>query len=246
VRRQLRDIVLDDEKLCELAVAARLNALNLLTDSSVLLEAHRYGRAHALAVLALEELGKVTLCLEGLFGSMSNRQVLAAWGNHFEKLMRGHQLALLYADYYPAKDVVDRLREAVRSDAAVKLQGFYVDPTPSGISRPSTVSHDEAAGLVELVRDVLTVVAEMNLAGASEVYRAQDAVEVRRTMGEIERVLADSASQFEQLPFDEREAAERRLAAALDNFVREFRAAQPAPSVGLAEDADATSRADTT
>jgi hypothetical protein len=55
------------DQLRQLKHAAEQNAEDLTADARVLLDAGRFPRAYALAVLALEELGKAQLCHDGLY-----------------------------------------------------------------------------------------------------------------------------------------------------------------------------------
>ncbi|MFE2963852.1 AbiV family abortive infection protein [Streptomyces sp. NPDC059340] len=74
--------------LRQLAAAAQGNAADLAAEARILLEASRFARAHALATLALEELGKEALCHEALAGKPDERGFRQAWSNHLAKLER--------------------------------------------------------------------------------------------------------------------------------------------------------------
>ena len=65
-------------QLRQLADASQANAVSLAADARLLLDAGRFPRAHALATLALEELGKRTLCLEMLAGKLTEREFYEA------------------------------------------------------------------------------------------------------------------------------------------------------------------------
>jgi len=133
MRRELKGLALTEDGLRGLAIAARANASGLLSAARVLCHEGHLALARAISLMALEELGKVVLCLEGLFGSMTPSDVLDAWDIHREKLSRGHQFALLHvADHPVTTDLAEWLTRVVETDLAGKLQALYVDPSPAG------------------------------------------------------------------------------------------------------------------
>lgn len=149
--QRLKGITLDDTQLRDLALAARANAGGLITEARLLLDNEKVARAHALAVLGLEEAGKIGLRLGALLGVHTPEKVLASWDTHTDKLEQSHLLALLYLDTYPTTaDVARRLDTAVRADAARKLRGLYVDPTHDGIATPADISENRRMPLLAL------------------------------------------------------------------------------------------------
>lgn len=84
-------------QLRHLAHAAAQNAGDLAADARLLLEAGRFPRAHALAVLALEELGKMVLCHEVLDGELDDDGFRREWSKHPSKLDRSRILTILSA-----------------------------------------------------------------------------------------------------------------------------------------------------
>jgi hypothetical protein len=120
-----------------LAAAAEGNAADLAADARLLLEAGRYARAHALATLALEELGKRTLCLEALAGKLDENGFRKAWSSHLDKLESSYLEAILSAN----------------SAQRLKMRGLYVDANPIDADgaplTPSDVAPLAAQGIVE-------------------------------------------------------------------------------------------------
>jgi AbiV family abortive infection protein len=134
-------------QLRQLAAAAEGNAADLAADARLLLEAGRFARAHALATLALEELGKRTLCNEVLAGKLDERGFRKAWSNHLAKLDRSHVEAILSANSE------ERIFAWYEDDATMKMRGLYVDANPVDADgaplTPSDVDRDAARGIVE-------------------------------------------------------------------------------------------------
>jgi AbiV family abortive infection protein len=129
----LKGLALTEDGLRELAIAARVSASDLLSAARVLNREGHLALARAVFLMALQEVGKVVLCLEGLFGSMTPSDVLDAWDIHREKLSRGHQFALLHvADRPVTTDLAEWLTRVVETDLAGKVQALYVDPSPRG------------------------------------------------------------------------------------------------------------------
>jgi AbiV family abortive infection protein len=134
-------------QLRQLAEAAAQNAVDLAADARLLLDAGRFPRAHALATLALEELGKMDLCHQVLAGRLDDKGFRQEWSNHLWKLDRSRILAILCAPT-PA-----RVFATAGDDFATKIRGLYVDvnPTdPNGPPRtPSDVTPVQAREIVE-------------------------------------------------------------------------------------------------
>jgi AbiV family abortive infection protein len=228
MRKEFKDLKLDEERLAELAITTRANAVEMIADARLMLDAGRHARAHALAVLALEEAGKVCLCLAGLLRITTSTEILESWDSHVDKLTQSHLLALLYARSYPVtRDVVHELDTAVRSDAALRLRGLYVDPTTDGIVRPNDISVSQATGVVMLVEEVRAILEAMDLHGAVERFRAPDVDADRDMWFKIREDIAAAVSEAEALPESERKAAEERMRAGVDELVTALRSPFP-------------------
>jgi len=117
-------------QLRQLAQAAAQNAADLAADARLLLDAGRFPRAHALATLALEELGKPELCRAVLAGELDDKGFRQEWSNHLWKLDRSRILAILSAP------TAARVFATADDDCATKLRGLYVDVNPSDPSGP--------------------------------------------------------------------------------------------------------------
>lgn len=201
MRKEFRDLALGPEQLAELALALRSNAMQLTSDARLLLDAGRVSRAHALAVLALEEVGKLCFCMYGLMGLKTSTQVLDDWGNHKEKLTFGHVFAALFAESSGiSRDVVDELEAVVESDAALRLRGIYVDPTTDGVAQPTDIDPAQASTVVVLAEEVGELLAQMELDDAVERFSSDDAVQVREFCLKLQADLAAAATEVESLP----------------------------------------------
>lgn len=134
-------------QLQQLAAASEKNAVDLAADARLLLEAGRFPRAHALATLSLEELGKRTLCLEMLAGKLTDREFYDAWRSHLAKLERSHIEAIL------SSETIERIFAWYGDDADMKMRGLYVDANPTDPHGPpllpSDVDAEMARGIVQ-------------------------------------------------------------------------------------------------
>jgi AbiV family abortive infection protein len=134
------------DQLRQLAAAAQGNAADLAADARLLLDAGRVARAHALATLALEELGRRTLCLEALAGRLDARGFREAWSSYVAKLERSHLEAILSASS------MGRVFTWYGGDAAMKMRGLYVDANPDDADgEPLTPSGVDPVAVREIV-----------------------------------------------------------------------------------------------
>lgn len=141
-------------QLRQLADAAERNAVDLAVDARLLLDASRFPRAYALAVLSLEELGKLNLCRAVLAGTLDEPGFRRAWSNHMAKLERSHLEAIMSAA------TAQRLLTRYDVDAAVKMRGLYVDANPDDANGapvvPADVDPDAARDIVEAAESAAT------------------------------------------------------------------------------------------
>lgn len=143
-------------QLRQFAQAAAQNATDLAADARLLLDAGRFPRAHALATLALEELGKMELCHVMLAGGLDDKSFRQEWLNHPSKLDRSRILAILSAP------TADRVFATVEDDSAIKFRGLYVDVNPADPGgapmTPSDVGPVPAREMVETAEEAAALV----------------------------------------------------------------------------------------
>jgi len=124
--------------------AARRNARRLAEDAQLLLDQGRWASASSLAVLSIEESGKVGV-LRRLSLASEAPDLKAGWdgyGSHRRKL--GHPLGLgevfvpnaLLSLADALTEAIDRRAETVASMDARKQAGFYTDCVPDPSGRP--------------------------------------------------------------------------------------------------------------
>lgn len=156
--------------LAAFAVAAAANARALLDDAELLSLAGRPARACALAVLAVEEVGKaasmtvLSLIPAKLKGQVRVRRMLE-W--HELKLVGGLVLALIPAGTAPAsalaamtsgelEEIVGKTEVLAEVNHVLKQTGFYVDMDKSGhIRDPSEVTEAEVSAQLSRTRQAV-------------------------------------------------------------------------------------------
>lgn len=149
--------------LLRFAAEAARNGLDLLSDAEVLCASARWSRAYALAVLAIEELGKASVVLTAaLLPEELRRQVPV------EQLLQRHEvkhavgLVMCVLEFGEpgvaarAEEFADQLAEVARgarTSNLAKQRGFYVDLISGEFRRPREVTEAEArAALAEAQR----------------------------------------------------------------------------------------------
>lgn len=88
----MNDRALTNEQLADIANAASANCRAILADAELLFEAGRYPRAHALAILALEEFGKHVFTVSAM-----NRQDVTGFWRAYHRRFRDHKAKLWQA-----------------------------------------------------------------------------------------------------------------------------------------------------
>jgi AbiV family abortive infection protein len=175
------------EDLLALIQASLRNAGALLYDARTLLAAGSAPRAHALATLALEEIGKSHLCVLALvpapesmviFGTKSKTDFWAAWQRHTDKLEWALGfLGLLLRDSGPTAQAVASIRTAAQNDHLRKLRGFYVDYDDHTVLEPTAITEAEAQQVITDTQALLDV--------ASAAWLTEGALErVRENLGQ--------------------------------------------------------------
>jgi AbiV family abortive infection protein len=169
------------DDLLALVQATLRNAAALLEDAKTLLGAESAARAHALATLALEEIGKSHLCLLALlpipkpaiiYGTRSKNDFWAAWQGHTDKLEWALGfLHLLLEDSGPALQAFARVRTSAQAEHLRKLRGFYVDYDGS-ILEPTEITETDAHEII--------AIADRSLSVASAAFLSDGAIERAR------------------------------------------------------------------
>lgn len=156
------------EELVTLIQASLHNASGLLDDARTLLAAGSAPRAHALATLALEEIGKSHLCIlgaglvpvpDGTVYGPAGEDFWTAWMKHPVKLFWAQcQLRMVIRDAGgPVDEVAVQIAAEARADHLRKLRGFYVDFEDGTIRLPSEITAADAEELIDDAALVLKV-----------------------------------------------------------------------------------------
>lgn len=123
---------LNSEQIAEGINVARRNAYRLLNDAKLLLDMHRYPTATALAVLSIEESGKVSI-LRGLIGQTSEETLRNQWRAYRDHRSKNGAYILPDLISKGARylddlwEVVNRNGEHTSILNSVKQLGFYTD-----------------------------------------------------------------------------------------------------------------------
>ena len=138
--------------LARLTQAALFNARELLADARKLADAGSWPRAHALAVLALEETGKAGICVQAM-APLEQRAPEAFWKafkSHEDKLeiARGVLEILIREPVGPIVETFERLGHAAKSGHVRKMGGLYVGYDNGRIATPDDISATEAQTMI--------------------------------------------------------------------------------------------------
>lgn len=130
------------------------NAEDLLADAQLLAEAGRFARAHALAALACEELGKSDNCLHAIWSPSGSPAFWSAFADHGRKLWHTQTMIVLEsADPASSRQSLsERIRQESRAAHQRKLRGLYVDYVGGKLRLPSEIEEQEAWQLIHRVR----------------------------------------------------------------------------------------------
>jgi len=145
------------EDLLKLAQAAIANAGDLLADARTLAEAGSFPRAHALAALACEELGKEHQCLRALWLPPAPKAFWDGFTRHTDKLTHTQTQFILRSDEpLQSPDRFNtRVHELARLAHKRKLRGLYVDYADGALQLPRHVTEQEAWRLIHLAQEQL-------------------------------------------------------------------------------------------
>ena len=145
------------EDLLKIAQAAIANAGDLLADARTLAEAGSFPRAHALAALACEELGKEHQCLRALWLPPAPKAFWDGFTRHTDKLSHTQTQFMLRSDEpLRSPDLFNsRVHELTRLAHQRKLRGLYVDYADGALQLPRHVTEQEAWRLIHLAQEQL-------------------------------------------------------------------------------------------
>lgn len=138
--------------LARITQAALFNARDLIADARALANAGSWPRAHALAVLALEETGKAGICVQSMppFGQRTAREFWKAFNSHESKLevARGVLEFLIRDSTRPVIEMYERLTVVSKTDHVRKMGGLYVDYNNGRITTPAEITPTEAETMI--------------------------------------------------------------------------------------------------
>jgi AbiV family abortive infection protein len=152
-----------ERRVVDIAAASLKNARDLLTSAQAVLDAQQWPRSFSFAALALEEVGKASLCMTMLTMPPAVREEFRP---DFEKAFISHQAKAEFAhlvlgmvdEKVPAsvQQMLDDVVTAARRTNAVKFRGLYVDYTHTGdLLQPDTVGESDARLMVTTVTAAL-------------------------------------------------------------------------------------------
>ncbi|MFE2487194.1 AbiV family abortive infection protein [Streptomyces mirabilis] len=152
-----------ERTVVDLAAAAFTNARALLTSAQALLDERQWPTAFSVAALALEEVGKASLCMTTLVMPPAVREEFRpafakAFTDHQAKAEFAHLVLGMVADEMPAslEQLLDDVVASARRTNAVKFRGLYVDYTDTGaLLKPDSVGESEARWMVTTVTSTL-------------------------------------------------------------------------------------------
>ncbi|WP_019074424.1 AbiV family abortive infection protein [Streptomyces hokutonensis] len=152
-----------ERMVVDIAAASLKNARALLTSAQAVLDAQQWPTSFSFAALALEEVGKASLCMTMLAMPPAVREEFRP---DFEKMFTSHQTKAEFAhlilglidEKVPAsvQQMLDDVVTAARRTNDVKFRGLYVDYTSTGdLLQPDTVGESDARLMVTAVTAAL-------------------------------------------------------------------------------------------
>jgi AbiV family abortive infection protein len=148
------------DDLLALFQAAKANARDLISDAELLADAGRFPRAHALATLAHEEIGKAQLCLLAVMLPESTpEEFWDAFTSHTGKLMRviGFGRLTSAEPIGPIAEYARTVQGESSSAHARKMRGLYVDYENERILLPSQIKEKDARSQIGSAREALAL-----------------------------------------------------------------------------------------
>lgn len=154
--------ILSPQKLSQLSIAALHNCQDLLSTAKMLLGTDKFGRAHALATLAMEEFGKHVIAAAAITRSAyPGYDWVKFWKriNSHESKLRQAAIALdaLRPDDKWLEDLTLVMASA-KTEHGIKLHGLYVDVDSSGeLCTPWVIPESDARRVVDAVDQLVTL-----------------------------------------------------------------------------------------
>ncbi|MGW6537445.1 AbiV family abortive infection protein [Streptomyces sp. NPDC055051] len=157
-----------DRVLISLAAAAYKHAIEQLRAAAAILDAGIWSIAFSNAALALEETGKVLLCVSLLVQPDEKRQAeseafRAAINSHEAKAFCAYFVLLAVAEDVPesVNHLFKRALRDARRTSKNKMRGFYTDSNATGhVLKPSDITEEQARQMVHVVESALALSAE--------------------------------------------------------------------------------------
>jgi AbiV family abortive infection protein len=148
------------DDLLALFQAAKANAGDLISDAELLADVGRFPRAHALATLAHEEIGKAQLCLLAvMLPEITPEEFWDAFKSHMGKLIRvtGFGRMTSAEPIGPVAEYAKIVKGQSSSAHTRKLRGLYVDYKSGRVLLPSQVKEKEAKNQIRSARKALAL-----------------------------------------------------------------------------------------
>ena len=165
-------------QLTAIAGASLLNASDLVDDAELLLAGGRSARAHALAVLALEEIGKHVMTIAAITRSRMEPDYWDAFQSRFNSHRAKLRTARLMIQALRASGIeqqlaaLDDVVSEANADQVAKLRGLYVDYDHEGrVLDPRVISTTQAETLTADVRFLVTTLGKFDWGSVSEKHR---------------------------------------------------------------------------
>jgi AbiV family abortive infection protein len=135
------------------------NAHDLLDEAKILFEARRWPRAHVLATLAHEELGKAHTCLLAVVlpADVTSEDFWGVFGDHERKLRRVQGFAELMrpGTLPPIAEVAGRVLSGSATAHDLRLRGLFVGYKKGRVLLPSAITEKAARNKISQVHAAL-------------------------------------------------------------------------------------------
>jgi len=157
------------QELAALGQASLVHAREQLADAVLLLEHGRWPLAHAVATLALEEVGKAHLCFTCMTIPEQFRTgdwFWPAFNSHTAKLTIAQFILQMFAQTQapppPLLEAIAELGTLAGSDHAAKMRGLYVDYQDGVVLDPADITEQTARHMVSNVSTCLAFMSPLD------------------------------------------------------------------------------------